>query len=283
MLSTHPDRRRRTAAALVVLAAVLAACGGRTQVLDVALQSTSSPSTTTPADTAATAGTATAGTAATGPAGTGPATPTTRPASPTSRAATPTTTRRTGGGVTAADACPVSPNRVADPTLPSGGEARSPTVGVRFSNPRDWPVTDVTVEAREVMGADLLAPMGLAGTTALRPLAARNRANFPGLAVFALPRPAAFDLSATATSLRTFYVSRRFLVDDKPLSLCLDGARALGMISTNGNVLQVTWIAFRGDRMYLVLGLAFDNGDARSQAASLATFNQVLGTFRFTA
>lgn len=249
-------RRRRGAVltvALTFVAVASSACSDRSQVLDVSLAPLATTTTSSTVVRTTTTRNRTASTAA--------------------RAATATTT---------AETCPVAASRPVDPTLPSGGVATSSGVGARFSHPKDWPVTDVAVAARELMGPGLLQALGLGAGDSLRPLATRSRANFPGIAVLRLPRPASLTITETATELRDFYVGRRFAVDPTPLSICLDGARAIGMISSNGEILQATWIAYRGTAMYLVLGLALDERDVRSQAAMLSTFNQILGTFRFT-
>jgi hypothetical protein len=186
----------------------------------------------------------------------------------------------TAPATTTPGSCRVAADRPTEPTIAGGRVASSGAVGVRLAHPAGWPLTTIAVTAEQIVDRRLLAELGLQPTTPLDPLVVRDPSQYPGLAVFKLPRPD-IDLVATAGVMREFYWSRRFLVQDKLLSACLDGEIAAGLFGTNGDVLQLTWLAYRGDSMYFILGMADDDGSARTQTQVKAEFASVLETLRW--
>lgn len=269
--------------ATVVLAVGATACGGRTIVLGENL----SPTTAVAPDTAvggaptAVAPTSIATTAAAGPGPTTGATVATiAPTIAPSGAPTVATTARASAATTAPGSCRVAANRPTEPTIAGGRVASSAAVGVRLAHPAGWPLTTISVTAEQIVERRLIAELGLQPSTPLDPLVVRDPSQFPGLAVFKLPKPN-IDLIATAGVMREFYWSRKFLVQEKLLSACLDGEIAAGLFGTNGDVLQLTWFVYRGDSMYFILGLADDDGSARTQTRVQAEFASVLETLRW--
>jgi hypothetical protein len=190
------------------------------------------------------------------------------------------TTARAAAATTTPGSCRVAANRPTEPTIAGGRVAVSDTVGVRLSHPAGWPRTTISVTAEQIVERRLVAELGLEPTTPLDPLVVRDPSQLPGLAVFKLPKPN-IDLIATAGVMREFYWSRKFLVQEKLLSACLDGEIAAGLFGTNGDVLQLTWFVYRGDSMYFILGLADDDGSARTQTRVQAEFASVLETLRW--
>lgn len=270
---------------LIVVAALgiggLAGCSGREQVLAVGVTST------TAATTDAVATTAVATTAAASTSTGGAATTIRRAGTPTTRvAAGPTTggsptapTSAPGAPVAASPSCAVPRDRP-EPTLPDGEVVVATALGLRMAHPTAWPVTEVNVAADQVLPRALLAEIGLDGNTTMQPLVVRNPARYPGLAVFRFRRPQV-DLPTTAELLREFANYRKFFVQPKTISGCVDGAPALGLLTTNQEYLQVIWTFYRDDAMYVALGLAVDDGTSRGQNAAVDQFTAILRTVRW--
>lgn len=291
-MATRHRRRFASAAALsVVTALVMSACSGGTQVLGVtvapsttAASATEEPSTTAIIATATTRVRTPTTRATRTPTSTAAAGATTTGPAPTSAAAAAPTTAAAAGAAGApttagAPTC-ASPKDGPDPTLPAGDVVVSSELGLRMAHPAAWPVTAVNVAADQVLPRTLLAETGLAATTVLSPLVVRHPSQFPGLAVFRFRRPAV-DLRTTTEILREFAFTRKYLVQDRLLTLCIDGALAVGLLGTNQQYVQATWTLYRGDSMYLLFGLAADDGSSRGQTAIINEFSSVAQSIRW--
>ena len=280
-------RRRPTGRAAVLAVALVtlsagACSSGRTYTLGDQVVATT---TALPSTAPTTAGTAVTGRPSTAVRTSGAA-PTSLVTTIGGGAGSPTGSPTSGAVTTAvrADRCSAlaaDPLRATEPTLPGGRAASSASIGVRLAFPSDWQVTEVTVNADQVLDPRLIPVLALKPDTPLKPFVVRTASNYPGLAVFRFPKPKQ-DLIYIAGVMREFTFFRKFQVQPQTLSGCLDGAGALGLVSTNYTLLQLEWMTIRGDSFYLVLGLGLDGGTAQAESDLTNQFSRVLDTFRWT-
>lgn len=165
--------------------------------------------------------------------------------------------------------------------MPDGVVTTSIPFGLRITHPADWPVTDVTVPASEVLDQRTLPLVGLTTDAALGPLAMRAASAYPGIAIFRFQRPQGIDLVTLTDMMREFQSSRHFVVTDQTLTGCIDGEAAAGVSGTTTRVLEVVWLTLHADSFYVVACLAKDDGIPTTQREMNAVFQRTLDTLRW--
>ncbi len=273
-------RRLTTAALAVVLVVATAACARRSSGVGDAVRAAG------PTTGAATATSGTGGATTSVPGSAARTVATTRAAGATTSTRSGAVTTRPPASTTVPvgsspeERCPVPADRVAEPSLPGGTATVSNTLGVRVAYPTGWAPTDLSLTADQLFNRIMLEEMGLPAATVVKPFTVRVASQVPGLAVVRVPRPS-LSLLETTFTMADFYRSRKFVVPYRTLTACLDGFQALGLTSTNDQLLQVSWFVYRGDFMYYVLGLENDGKTAKSQTDAVKELNAVIDTLRW--
>jgi hypothetical protein len=181
------------------------------------------------------------------------------------------------------DRCPAgAAAQAADAAVPDGVVTTSAPFGLRIAHPADWPVTDVTVRASEVLDPRTLLLVGLDAETVLSPLAVRAASAYPGIAVFRFPRPPdGIDLATLTGMMREFQHARHFTVADQALAGCIDGEVAAGLAGTTTRVFELVWLTFHRDSFYVIACLAKDDGTPATHSEATAAFQRTLDTLRW--